>query len=169
MSGYALNMLMKRDLCATISNPSDYAIVRENGRSNCAPKVTAQLPNGEADTTPRQRRTPREKGTSWMVAATPTNPTTIKISRDKHDPREDHNSLLYRTVAEIVFAGHINYLPHCFSQRNVSPVATHVHMCQSFLSSLPNNKARIESLGSPSRRFYRKVYVFFGIQRVVPF
>ena len=40
MSGYALNMLMKRDLCATISNPSGYAIVRKNGQSNCAPKVT---------------------------------------------------------------------------------------------------------------------------------
>ena len=39
MSGYALNMLMKRDLCATISNLSGYVIVRESGRSNRAPKV----------------------------------------------------------------------------------------------------------------------------------
>ena len=41
MSGYALNMLMKWDLCATISNPSGYAIVRESGRSNRALKVAA--------------------------------------------------------------------------------------------------------------------------------
>ena len=37
-----------------------------------------------------------KKAMSWVVAATPTNPTTTKISRAKHDPREHHGSLLYR-------------------------------------------------------------------------
>ena len=45
-----------------------------------------------------------------MVVATPANPTTIKISRDKHDPREDHKSSLYPIVVEIIFGEHINYL-----------------------------------------------------------
>ena len=136
LSSYALIMLMKWDLCATISNPSGYAIVRvieatvprRSPRSNPIRRQTQQPHSYQMrwQTQPHDGGGPEgKKCTSRMVAATP----TIKISRNKHDPREDHNSSLYCTIAEIIFAGHINYLSHCFSQRNVSPVAMHGHMC----------------------------------------
>ena len=81
MPGYALIMPMKQNLCAAISNPpvisSQERIVEATvpRRSPCSNqmRMQPQLRDGGGPG--------GEKGISWVVATTPTNPTTIKISR----------------------------------------------------------------------------------------
>ena len=88
MSGYVLNMLMKWDLCATISNPSGYAIVtvieatvpRRSPHSYQIRRQTQPPHNYQMrwQTQPQDGGGPEGKrGTSWVVTTTPTNPTII--------------------------------------------------------------------------------------------
>ena len=84
---------MKEDLCAAISNPSGYTVVGEWSKQPC--------PDGRHTSTkwggmhnPEMEADAKEKGMSWVLATTPTNPTTIKISLAKHVEWEDRNSLL---------------------------------------------------------------------------
>ena len=130
MKGHScLIILMKHDLCDAISNPSGYTIIGEWSKQPC--------PEGRHTSTkwggmhnPEMEADAKEKGMSWVLATTPTNPTAIKISWAKHVQWEDRNSLLCHLPLwrPFFWAQLIIFFVVCRKQ-NISPVATHEHMC----------------------------------------
>lgn len=79
-----------------------------------------------------------EKGMSWVLATTPTNRTTIKISRAKHVQWEDRNSLICRlSLWRPFFLTHRLSFPLLVINKISLPLQRTGHMCQYRTKKIP--------------------------------